>query len=112
VLYGTSSHFGTLRTRCDVPVVLALESPTPESLREMTAIWGVAPVVLTRQPDELTWTASPDVVVDSTVHQAEYRLQGIPRRVMLNDFRWYAGVPDGSGELAPIARDEALSPSP
>ena len=112
VLYGTSSHFGTLRTRCDVPLVLALEAPTPESLREMTAIWGAAPVVLTRQPDDLTWTTSPAVVVDSTVYQAEFRLQGIPRTMSVSDYRWFAGVPDASGELEPLAAGESVSATP
>jgi hypothetical protein len=110
VLYGTSSHFGTLRTQCDVPVVLALDAPTPDSLRDMTAIWGTAPIVLTRKPEDLLWTTPPDVVVESTVHQAEFRLQGIPRTVMINEYRWYAGVPDDAGELEPVAEGETLSP--
>lgn len=111
VLYGTSSHFGTLRTRCDVPLVLALEAPTPESLRKMSAIWGAAPVVLTRQPEDLAWTANPGIVVDSTVEQAEYRLQGIPRTVAVHEYLWYAGVPDASGELVPLEGGATLSPA-
>jgi hypothetical protein len=112
VLYGTSSHFGTVRTQCDVPVVLALDAPTPDTLRDMTALWGVAPIVITRQAEDLLWTSPPDVVVDSTVHQAEYRLQGIPRTVMISSYRWYAGTPDAAGELVPLSVQEQVTPTP
>jgi len=83
-------------------VVLALTEPTPDSLRDMTQIWGVAPLVLTRNPDELTWTADPQVIVQSTVEQAAFRLQGIPRTVSQNNYSWYAGIANDDGELEPV----------
>lgn len=103
VLYGTSSHFGTLRVSCDVPVVLALVPPTEQTLVHMTQVWGQAPVVVTRHANELLWTSAPGVLVDSTVNQVEYRLQGIPRVVNQSEFAWYAGIPDASGSLVPLA---------
>jgi hypothetical protein len=103
VLYGTSSFFGTIRVGCDVPVVLSLEDPTPESLREVADAWGQTPVVLTRSPDDLVWTQDPAAVVDGDVYQADYRLQGIPRTIRVASFTWYAGVPNADGELVPVA---------
>jgi len=110
VLVGTSSHFGTLRVTCDVPVVLALVTPTPDTLRQMTRVWGQAPVVLTREPEMLTWTEDPAVVVDSQVYQAEYRLQGLPRVVNLSHFAWYAGQPNADGVVVPLRAGATASP--
>lgn len=102
VLSGSSSHFGSLRVMCDVPVVLALGPPTEESLVAMTEIWGEAPVVLTREPDTVTWTIAPESINESRVVQADYRLQGLPNSIIYRDYSWYAGVPDGSGVLVPL----------
>lgn len=104
VLSGSSSHFGSLRVMCDVPVVLALGPPTEDSLKEMTEIWGQAPVVLTREADTVSWTATPEVVVESRVVQADYRLQGLPNSIIYRDYTWYAGVPDDAGVLVPLGR--------
>lgn len=112
VLLGSSPFFGSLRTHCDVPVVLALVAPAPQTLREMADAWGQSPVLLTRQPEEVAWTSSPAVVLESEVDQAEYRLQGVPRTVMTSRYRWYAGVPDDAGELVPIAPVTSAAPTP
>jgi hypothetical protein len=104
VLAGTSSHFGSLRVMCDVPVVLALEAPTPETLRQATEIWGEAPVVLTQQSDWF-WDSSPTPVVTSTTHQGEYALQHMPRYRSPRDFTWYAGIVNADGTLTPLDPD-------
>lgn len=111
VLFGTASHFGTLRTRCDVPVILALDAPTPQDLVELTEVWGVEPVLLTRHEDEVTWSGTPRVVVESTVDQAEYHLQGVPRKVMQSVYLWYAGIPDETGLLVPISHVASIGPA-
>ncbi len=102
VLHGSSGFFGTLRVRCDVPVVLSLEDPTPASLVEMERIWGQAPMVLTRAPEDVVWTEEPLPVVDGDVYQADYRLQGIPRTIRVSSYSWYAGIPNAEGELMPL----------
>lgn len=103
VLVGTSSHFGSLRVMCDVPVVLMLSSPTPEALAEMAEAWDRAPLVLTREVDDVAWTAEPAVVVESTVTQAGYSLQRLPRTFVERSYRWYAGVIGDTGEVEPVA---------
>ena len=102
VLAGTSSHFGSLRVMCDVPVVLALVPPTEESLAEMARIFGEQPVVLTRDTTWFTWASDPSVVVQSTVRQAGYQLGGIPRTYIDRDYDWYAGLVSEDGSLTPL----------
>lgn len=105
VLYGSSAFFGTLRVRCDVPVVLSLEDPTPAGLEEATQAWGQAPVVLTRAPQDLVWTQDPLPLVDGEVYQADYQLQGIPRTIRVSSYTWFAGVPNAQGELVPLTSE-------
>jgi len=102
VLAGTSSHFGSLRVMCDEPVVLALTAPTQKSLSQMKEIFGETPVVLTRDTSWFAWDEDPQIVVSSTVRQAGYQLQGIPRTYFDRDYQWYAGLVNDDGSLAPI----------
>ncbi len=109
ILAGTSSHFGSLRVMCDVPVVLALEEPTPQTLQKAAAIWGESPVVLTRQSDWF-WESPPAPVVESRTLQGEYALQRMPSSVSWRDFTWYAGVVNPDGSLTVL--DSEGFPSP
>jgi len=109
ILAGTSSHFGSLRVMCDVPVVLALVAPTPETLREATEIWGAAPVVLTQASDWF-WEIEPTPVVTSTTYQGEYALQHMPRHLSRRDFTWYAGVVNADGSLTVLTADGSPAP--
>jgi len=109
VLAGTSSHFGSLRVMCDVPVVLALEAPTPETLRQATEIWGEAPVVLTEE-SAWFWDTAPTPVVTSTTYQGEYALQHMPRRMSTRDFTWYGGVVNADGSLTALEPDGSPAP--
>ncbi|MFW2513103.1 hypothetical protein ACNI3K_04940 [Demequina sp. SO4-13] len=102
VLVGTSSHYGSLRVMCDVPVVLALSPPGTDALAEMAAAWGTPPLVLTRQMDDVPWTTDPDVVVESHVTHSGYSLQRIPRTYIDRSYRWYAGIVTGTGEVEPV----------
>lgn len=102
VLAGTSSHFGSLRVMCDEPVVLALVAPTPETLVEMTRIFGTAPVVLTRDTTWFDWTQTPSVVVTSAVRQTSYTLGGIPRGYFDRTYTWYAGLVTPTGQVTPV----------
>jgi hypothetical protein len=97
ILAGSSSHFGSLRVMCDVPVVLALEEPTPDTLMRAAELWGETPVVLTRE-SEWFWDTAPAPVVTSTTFQGEYALQHMPRIVSTRDYTWFAGLvmPDGT----------------
>lgn len=104
VLAGPSSHFGSLRVMCDVPVVLALVTPTSESLEQMAAAFGTAPVVLTDSPEQFEWTTDPLVAVESRVRQSGYRLQGLPNTYIDRDYAWYAGVVGEGGVLSPVNR--------
>ncbi|WP_084074014.1 hypothetical protein [Demequina sp. NBRC 110052] len=109
ILAGTSSHFGTLRVMCDVPVVLALVEPTQETLAAMTEVFGEPPVVLTRNAEWVAWTSEPQVVVSSTVVHSDYSLQRIPRTLIMRSYEWYAGVVTPTGEVQPIAREKAAA---
>lgn len=109
ILAGTSSHYGSLRVMCDVPVVLALEAPTPETLREATQVWGEPPVVLTMSPDWF-WDTPPAPVVTSTTEQGAYALQHMPWATSVREFTWYAGIPSADGTLMPLTADGSLAP--
>jgi len=102
ILAGTSSHFGSLRTVCNVPVVLALRAPTTDTLATLSAQWDRTPLVLTREPDWFTWTTAPSVVLESTVVQAGYSLQRIPRSVIRRGYNWHAGLVTAQGEVTPV----------
>ncbi|WP_156163560.1 hypothetical protein [Demequina subtropica] len=103
ILAGTSSHFGSLRVMCDEPTVLALGALDPDQLATMAESWEAAPVVLTRDPSWFEWTEAPGVVVASTVEQAGYTLQSIPRTYFVRDYQWYAGIVGDDGVLEPVA---------
>jgi len=103
VLVGPASHYGPLRVMCDVPVVLALVTPTQQSLAQMASEFGEAPVVLTQKPEDVQWTADPQVLVESNVRQSGYRLQGLPNTYIDRDYAWYAGVVADGGVLEPIS---------
>lgn len=109
ILAGSSSHFGSLRVMCDVPVVLALEKPTPTTLQRATEIWGEAPVVLTRDSTWF-WESAPAPVVTSTTFQGEYALQRMPRMTSTRDFTWFAGVVGPDGALTPLNPDGSPAP--
>jgi hypothetical protein len=106
ILAGTSSHFGSLRVMCDVPVVLALDAPTPETLQQATEIWGVPPVVLTQESDWF-WETAPAPVVTATMYQGEYALQHMPRYRSQRNFTWYAGIVTTDGSLTALNPDGA-----
>lgn len=102
VLVGTSSHFGSLRVMCDVPVVLSLTAPTVTELEQMARVWDQAPVVLTQEVDNVPWTSEPQVVVSSQVTHSAYALQKIPTSYIERNYRWYAGVVAPSGAVEPV----------
>ena len=106
VLAGTSSHFGSLRVTCDQPTVLALAALEPAQLAEVAAAWDVAPVVLTRNPEWFEWAEEPEAVVTSTVRQASYTLQAIPRTYFDRQYTWFAGVVGTDGTLTPVAAED------
>ncbi len=108
ILAGTSSHFGSLRVMCDVPVVLALEAPSAETLRQATEIWGEAPVVLT-QDSEWFWDSAPTPVVMSTMVQGEYALQHMPLSASSRNFTWYAGIVNPDGSLTTLNPDGSVA---
>ncbi len=113
ILAGTSSHFGSLRVMCDEPTVLALAALDPDEVATMAGAWDTAPVVLTRNPEWFEWASEPAVVVESSVRQASYELQGIPRTYFDRRYSWYAGIVGEDGTLEPIAagaRAEVTSP--
>lgn len=103
VLVGTSSHFGSLRVMCDVPVVLSLAAPTVTELAQMAQVWDQEPMVLTRERDDVPWSHDPLVVVESQVTHAAYSLQKIPTSFIERNYRWYAGVVAPSGVVEPLA---------
>ena len=100
VLVGTSSHFGSLRVMCDVPVVLSLAAPTVTELAQMAQVWDQAPLVLTQDIDNVPWTREPSIAVESRVTHA---LQHLPRSYIDRHYRWYAGVVAPAGVVEPIA---------
>ncbi|WP_156155898.1 hypothetical protein [Demequina phytophila] len=105
VLAGTSSHFGSLRVMCDEPTVLALAALEPDQVARLAEAWETAPVVLTRNPEWFEWTTEPAPVVQSTVRQASYELQGIPRTYFDRSYSWYAGIVGEDGVLEPVEAD-------
>lgn len=105
VLVGTSSHFGSLRVTCDVPVVLALVDPRQETLAQMTTMWDEPPVVLTRDDDAVTWSTTPTPVVSSTVRHSGYSLQSVPTSLITRQYDWYAGLVLADGTVEPLVAD-------
>ena len=102
VLAGSPGYFGSIRVMCDVPVVLALVAPSPETLTSMARVWGEQPVVVTQEPDWL-WEETPAPVIESTTRKGEFALQHMPRLVSSADAVWYAGVVQQDGLVAPLA---------
>lgn len=102
VLTGSSGYFGSIRVMCDVPVVLALTAPDPDSLALIAEIFGEQPVVLTRDAT-LLWDEAPAPVVDSITKQGELALQRMPRMHSEAHSLWYAGVVEPDGSVTPIA---------
>lgn len=102
ILAGTSSHFGSLRVMCDQPTVLALAELEPEQVATMAQAWETAPVVLTRNPEWFEWTVEPSVVQRSSIRQASYSLQEIPRTYFDRSYEWYAGIVGDDGTLTPV----------
>lgn len=102
VLVGTSSHYGSLRVTCDVPVVLSLAAPTAAELAQMASVWDQAPVVLTREVADVPWTTDPHVVVESQVRHSAHTLQRIPTSYIERNYRWYAGVVGDLGTVQPV----------
>jgi hypothetical protein len=107
VLLGSSSHFGSIRTMCEVPVVLGLTAITPESMREISAAWGQAPVILTRDERKVTWTEPPGYASETTAFYSRYTLQDLPRSNYSATYRWFAGLATADGTVAPLP---ALTP--
>ncbi|MDN4474923.1 hypothetical protein QQX09_03520 [Demequina sp. SYSU T00192] len=113
ILAGTSSHFGSLRVMCDEPTVLVLAALGPDEIAAVARAWDTAPVVLTRNPEWFDWADEPAVVVQSSVRQASYELQGIPRTYFDRRYSWYAGIVGEDGTLEPVpaaAAAEVTSP--
>lgn len=106
LLYGTSSHFGTLRVICDVPVLLGLRELTAFEIQSIALELEQTPVVLTRSPEDLEWASPPHEILYSEIYQAEFRLQGIPRTVSIGEYSWFAGVPGPDGKLVPVTKNE------
>ncbi len=102
VLVGTSSHYGSLRVTCDVPVVLSLSAPTATELAGMAQAWDEAPLVVTREVDHVPWTTAPQVIVESRVTHPAYALQEIPHTYVERNYRWYAGVVTPAGTVEPV----------
>lgn len=109
ILASDSSHYGSIRVTCDVPVILHLGNPTEAHLAAAYEAWGEAPVVFTRQGDELPWTEEAAVVVSSRVTHSAYTLQGIPRTSMVRNYHWYAGVVTPSGAVEPITAAPSIT---
>ncbi|MDN4471663.1 hypothetical protein [Demequina zhanjiangensis] len=103
VLAGTSSHFGSIRVMCDVPVVLALEEPSKDTLTSMIDVFGEPPMVLIQSTNYFEWTSEPYPVVTSSVVQSGYSLQRVPVSMFTRDYRWNAALVNDDGTVTPIA---------
>jgi hypothetical protein len=68
----------------------------------MAEIFGEQPVVLTRDTTWFTWDEDPSIGVESTVRQAGYQLQGIPRTYFDRNYEWFAGLVNEDGSLTPV----------
>jgi len=105
ILVGTSSHFGTIRVACDVPVVLALRGITADEVATMTEAYGRETVVLTRTLENVPWAVAPsEPTFHSSVYYSTSSLVGLPAGSPdKQDFDWYVGVaqPDGTVAYVP-----------
>ncbi len=105
ILVGTSSHFGTIRVACDVPVFLALTSTTPSNIAAMAEAYGEQTVVLTRTVEDVPWVVTPpEPTFLSTVYFSTSSLRGLPVGIAGEQhFDWYVGLaePDGTVEFVP-----------
>jgi hypothetical protein len=102
ILVGTSSHFGTIRVACDVPVVLALRGVTADDVATMAAAYGRETVVLTRSVEDVPWAvAPPGPTFDSTVYYSTSSVSGLPIGPSdKQSFDWYVGVANNDGTVA------------
>lgn len=105
VLGDSAGYFGSIRVMCDVPVVLALVAPSPETLSDMALAWGEQPVVITQKPEWL-WDEAPDPVIESTTYRGEFALQHMPRLVSPTSATWYAGIVEPDGTVTPLTPPE------
>lgn len=106
-LVGTSSHLGTIRVACDVPVVYIFTTVEADDLHTMAEVWDASPVVLTEKPERVPWVADPtEPTFDSTARYATGALLSLPVRVSSQHFHWYVGdvQPDGTVEFVPGPR--------
>ncbi len=102
LLVGTTSHFGTIRIGCDVPVVTIGAAIDAPSLREMGEAWGEPFVVVTEHPDFVPWVSEPlTPTFESDAHYSLGSLQGFSIKSSVQVFRWYIGtvLPDGTVRL-------------
>ncbi len=104
LLAGTSSHLGTLRVACDVPVVLSLDALSQADVKQIADALGEEPVVLTRTLDQVPWSEEPDAPTFlSRTRYTGSSLSGLPPYPAPQEFDWYVGEarPDGSVEFVP-----------
>ncbi|MBN2176644.1 MAG: GtrA family protein [Demequinaceae bacterium] len=102
ILVGTTSHFGTIRVACDVPVVLVQGGIDANSLQAVSSTWEAAPVVLTQKPEYIPWTTEPTVpTFEATARYSSGSLLSLPIQVGVLRYHWYIGdvLPDGSVEF-------------
>ena len=103
ILAGTSSHFGTIRVGCDVPVVLALRPLTTDAIKQIAAAFGSEPVIVTRTLEAVPWTETPTVATFvSTVRYSSSSLSGLPATQAPEPFEWYLGDALADGTVEPI----------
>ncbi|MCJ7827098.1 MAG: hypothetical protein MUP36_02515, partial [Demequinaceae bacterium] len=108
ILVGTSSHLGTIRVSCDVPVVLIQGEADADSIRKITSAWYLPPVVLTERPENVPWETEPlTPTFEATARYATGALLSLPVKVAVQRFHWYVGdvLPDGTVEFVSEPRD-------
>ena len=103
ILVGSSSHFGTIRVGCDVPVVLALRPLTADGVKQIATAFGSEPVIVTRTLEDVPWTETPTIATFvSTVHFSSSSLSGLPAAQAPERFVWYLGDALADGKVKAI----------
>lgn len=97
VLVGSSQYYGTVRVMCDVPVVLALETPTADALAQMAQVWHRPPVVITQDSSLFDPLARP--IITGTIDRGEYALQHMPRLTNRHEEKWFVADVTADGTL-------------